>query len=178
MREIRMSGLMSEERKRTARAAPRLFSTLPIGPCADSACLALKGVGIFDPVPASKLGVKMPVSAVSIYRGGTAENVTPLAKKMKAVLLKYGVACQVSRFQTGQNVGEWLVVCSMLTGWHTLLPRAQSRRKILALICFDKVIIYLPKQHFFTGYSCEGFLRNVVRMVCHECHRLSYRIRK
>jgi hypothetical protein len=31
MREIRMSGLMSEERKRTARAAPRLFSTLQQG---------------------------------------------------------------------------------------------------------------------------------------------------
>jgi hypothetical protein len=52
----------------------------------------------------------MPVSAISLYRGGTVENVTPLAKKMKAVLLKYGVAYQVSRFQTGQNVGEWMVV--------------------------------------------------------------------
>ena len=52
----------------------------------------------------------MPVSAISFYRGGTVENVTPLAKKMKAVLLKYGVAYQVSRFQTGQNVGEWMVV--------------------------------------------------------------------
>jgi hypothetical protein len=37
--------------------------------------------------------------------------VTPLAKKMKAVLLKHGVlAYRVSRFQTGQNVGEWMVV--------------------------------------------------------------------
>jgi hypothetical protein len=52
----------------------------------------------------------MPVSAISFYRGGTVEDVTPLAKKMKAVLLKYGVAYQVSRFQTGQNVGEWMVV--------------------------------------------------------------------
>jgi hypothetical protein len=52
----------------------------------------------------------MTVSAVSFYRGGTVENVTPLAKKMKAILLKYGVAYQVSRFQTGQNVGEWMVV--------------------------------------------------------------------
>lgn len=46
----------------------------------------------------------MPVSAISFYRGGTVEEVTPLAKKMKAVLLKYGVAYQVNRFQTGQNV--------------------------------------------------------------------------
>ena len=29
---------------------------------------------------------------------------------MKAVLLKHGVDYQVSRFQTGQNVGEWMVV--------------------------------------------------------------------
>jgi hypothetical protein len=52
----------------------------------------------------------MPVSAISFYRGGTVENVTPLAKRMKAVLLKYGVAYQVSRFQTGQDVGEWIVI--------------------------------------------------------------------
>ena len=53
----------------------------------------------------------MPVSAISHYRGGTVEDVTPLAKKMKAVLLKHGVlAYRVSRFQTGQNVGEWMVV--------------------------------------------------------------------
>ena len=59
--------------------------------------------------PNSEVG--MPVSAISHYRGGTVENVTPLAKKMKAVLLKHGVlAYRVSRFQTGQNVGEWMVV--------------------------------------------------------------------
>ena len=59
--------------------------------------------------PNSEVG--MPVSAISHYRGGTIENVTPLAKKMKAVLLKHGVlAYRVSRFQTGQNVGEWMVV--------------------------------------------------------------------
>ena len=52
----------------------------------------------------------MPVSAISHYRGGTVENVTPLAKKMKAVLLKHGVAYRVRRFQTSQNVGEWMVV--------------------------------------------------------------------
>jgi hypothetical protein len=52
----------------------------------------------------------MPVSAVSRYRGGTVDEVTHLAKTMKAILLKHGVAYRVSRFQTGQNVGEWLVV--------------------------------------------------------------------
>ena len=53
----------------------------------------------------------MPVSAISHYRGGTVENVTPLARKMKAVLARHGVlAYRVSRFQTGGHVGEWLVV--------------------------------------------------------------------
>ena len=66
--------------------------------------------GICSSSRVQSLGVEMPVSAISFYRGGTLENVTPLAKKMKAVLLKYGVAYQVSRFQTGQNVGDWMVV--------------------------------------------------------------------
>ncbi len=38
------------------------------------------------------------------------EDVTPLAKRMKAVLLKYGITYQVSRVQTDQTVGEWMVV--------------------------------------------------------------------
>ena len=34
----------------------------------------------------------------------------PLAKKLKAVYLKHGVAYRLSRFQTGPNVGDWFVV--------------------------------------------------------------------
>ena len=52
----------------------------------------------------------MPISAVSFYRGGTVEEVTPVAKKMKAILRKYGVSYQVSRFETGQEFGDWIVV--------------------------------------------------------------------
>jgi hypothetical protein len=52
----------------------------------------------------------MPVSAVSRYRGGTIEDVMPLAKTMKAVLQKHGVGYRIGRFQTDQTVGEWLVV--------------------------------------------------------------------
>ena len=52
----------------------------------------------------------MPVSAVSRYRGGTVEDVTPLAQAMKAVLLKHGVSYRVSRFQTEEDAAEWLVV--------------------------------------------------------------------
>jgi hypothetical protein len=52
----------------------------------------------------------MTVSAISHYRGGTIDDVTPLAKALKAAYLKHGVAYRLSRFQTGPNVGDWLVV--------------------------------------------------------------------
>jgi hypothetical protein len=52
----------------------------------------------------------MTVSAVSYYRGGTIDEVTPLAKTMKAVHLKYGFAYRLSRFETGPNTADWLVV--------------------------------------------------------------------
>ena len=67
----------------------------------------------------------MSISAVSHYRGGTIEAVTPLAKKMKAVLLKHGVlAYRLSRFQTGPNPGEWMVVVQY-ADWHAY-ARAQD----------------------------------------------------
>ena len=52
----------------------------------------------------------MTVSAISHYRGGTIDEVTPLAKKLKAAYLKHGIAYRLSRFETGPNVGDWLVV--------------------------------------------------------------------
>jgi len=52
----------------------------------------------------------MTLSAVSHYRGGTIDVVTPLAKALKAVYLKYGVGYRLSRFETGTNAGDWLVV--------------------------------------------------------------------
>jgi hypothetical protein len=52
----------------------------------------------------------MTVSAVSHYRGGSIEVVTPLARALKAVYLKYGVGYRLSRFETGPNAGDWLVV--------------------------------------------------------------------
>jgi hypothetical protein len=52
----------------------------------------------------------MTLSAISHYRGGTLDVVAPLAKAMKAVLLKHGVAYRLSRFQSGPNVGDWFVV--------------------------------------------------------------------
>jgi len=52
----------------------------------------------------------MPILAISHYRGETIENVIPLAKKQKALLFKHGVAYRISRFQTGPNVGDWMVI--------------------------------------------------------------------
>jgi hypothetical protein len=52
----------------------------------------------------------MTVSAVSHYRGGTIEEVTPVAKRLKAAYLKHGIGYRLSQFQTGPNAGDWLVV--------------------------------------------------------------------
>jgi hypothetical protein len=52
----------------------------------------------------------MTISAVSHYRGGTIDVVTPIAKALKAAYLKHGVAYRLSRFETGPNVGDWLVI--------------------------------------------------------------------
>lgn len=52
----------------------------------------------------------MTVSAISHYRGGAIDVVAPLARTMQAVLLKHGVGYRLSRFETGPNVGDWLVV--------------------------------------------------------------------
>ena len=52
----------------------------------------------------------MTLSAVSHYRGGTADQVTPLAKALRAIYLKYGIGYRLSRFQSGPNEGDWFVV--------------------------------------------------------------------
>ena len=52
----------------------------------------------------------MTVSAISHYRGGTIDVVAPVAKALKAAYLKHGVAYRLSRFETGPNAGDWLVI--------------------------------------------------------------------
>lgn len=52
----------------------------------------------------------MTQSAVSIYRGGTIDEVTPVVKRLKAAYLKLGIGYRLSRFETGPNAGDWLVV--------------------------------------------------------------------
>ena len=52
----------------------------------------------------------MTVSNISHYRGGTIDVVTPVARKLKAAYLKHGITYRLSRFETGPNAGDWLVV--------------------------------------------------------------------
>jgi hypothetical protein len=52
----------------------------------------------------------MTVSAISHYRGGTIDAVAPIARKLKAAYLKYGIVYRLSRFETGPSVGDWFVV--------------------------------------------------------------------
>ena len=52
----------------------------------------------------------MTVSAISHYRGGTIDQVTPVAKRLKAAYLKHGLTYRLSRFQTGPKAGDWFVV--------------------------------------------------------------------
>jgi hypothetical protein len=54
----------------------------------------------------------MTISAVSHYRGGSIDVVTPIAKALKAAYRKHGVAYRLSRFETGPNAGDWLVIVS------------------------------------------------------------------
>jgi hypothetical protein len=51
----------------------------------------------------------MTISAISHYRGGTIDEVAPLAKTLKAYYLKHGVAYRLSHFLTGPNAGDWFV---------------------------------------------------------------------
>ena len=52
----------------------------------------------------------MSASMVSIYRGGTIDEVTPLAKSLKAIYSKYGIGYRLSRLESGPNAGDWLVI--------------------------------------------------------------------
>lgn len=52
----------------------------------------------------------MTISGISHYRGGTTDEVLPLARALKAAYLKHGIGYRLSRFETGPNIGDWLVV--------------------------------------------------------------------
>jgi hypothetical protein len=71
----------------------------------------------------------MTLSAISHYRGGTLDKVTPLARTLKAIYLKYGVCYRLSRFQTGPNEGDWLVIITY--------PDVTAYEKAQALLAQD-----------------------------------------
>lgn len=52
----------------------------------------------------------MAISAISVYRGGSIDVVAPVAKTLKAAYLKHGIVYRLSRYETGPNAGDWLVV--------------------------------------------------------------------
>ena len=52
----------------------------------------------------------MSVTAVSFYRGGSLDQILPLAKRMNAILDRYGVSYRVSRLDAAEDLGDWLVV--------------------------------------------------------------------
>ena len=89
----------------------------------------------------------MPVSAVSRYRGGTVEDVTPLAKAMKAVLLKHGVSYRVSRFQTEEDAAEWLVVYADWQAYERALDSfAQDPDHKKAITEISKVVTLVSRE--------------------------------
>jgi hypothetical protein len=70
----------------------------------------------------------MTMSAISHYRGGTIDVVAPVAKKLKAVYLKHGIVYRLSRFETGPNRGDWLVVVQYDQAAHETLQAQPSPR--------------------------------------------------
>ncbi len=54
----------------------------------------------------------MTLSAISHYRGGAIEECATLAQTLKAIYLRHGVGYRLSRFQTGPNEGDWLVIAT------------------------------------------------------------------
>ena len=66
----------------------------------------------------------MTMSAISHYRGGTIDVVAPVAKKLKAAYLKHGIIYRLSRFETGLNRGDWLVVVQYDQAAHETLQAA------------------------------------------------------
>jgi hypothetical protein len=52
----------------------------------------------------------MTISGVSHYRGGTIDQVLPLAKALKSIYRKYGVGYRISQVQDGPNKDDWFVI--------------------------------------------------------------------
>ena len=71
------------------------------------------------------------------YRGGTIEEVIPLAKALKVAYLEHGIGYRLSRFQTGPNVGDWFFVVLQYDDEekaHAAITRAPEIQRIFAEI--------------------------------------------
>jgi hypothetical protein len=51
----------------------------------------------------------MTISSISRYRGGTVDDVVPLARSLKAIYLRYGVGYRLGRVEGDPNAGDWIV---------------------------------------------------------------------
>jgi hypothetical protein len=93
--------------------------------------------------------MQMTVSGVSHYRGGTIEEIMPLAKALKASYLKHGASYQLSRVQDGPNAGDWLVVVTYVD--------ASAFEKAQALFAHDSDMqrIFVEISKFAKGVSRE-----------------------
>ena len=81
----------------------------------------------------------MTVSAISHYRGGTIDLVAPVAKKLETAYLKHGIAYRLSRFETGANIGDWLVVVQFAdqTAYEKAQARHSARPRMPTGLCRD-----------------------------------------
>jgi hypothetical protein len=52
----------------------------------------------------------MTISAVSKYRGGTIDEVRPIARALRAAYQRLGIAYRLSQVTTGPDAGDWMVV--------------------------------------------------------------------
>jgi len=54
----------------------------------------------------------MTIASISRYRGGTPEQVLPLAQSLKAIYARYGVRYRLGRVEGEPNAGDWVVTVS------------------------------------------------------------------
>lgn len=51
----------------------------------------------------------MTIASISRYRGGTPDQVLPLARALRAIYARYGVSYRLGRVEGEPNAGDWMV---------------------------------------------------------------------
>ncbi len=54
----------------------------------------------------------MAILAISRYRGGSEDEVVPLARSLKEIYARHGVGYRLGRVQGEPNAGDWVVTVS------------------------------------------------------------------